>query len=87
MPGAIGRTVGMAATKFVVAMMPRVPAIAGHVDAAAKGEAVVDHDDLLVVRGAEGMGAVEADMDARMQRPARHRAVPVRQAAPRLDRQ
>ena len=60
---------GRAAARLVVAVLARVPAVAGHVDAAAEGEAVVDHDDLLVVRGGRRMGAVEPGVDARVPHP------------------
>jgi hypothetical protein len=54
----------------MVAMLRRVPAVAGHVDTAAEGHAVVDHDDLVMVRGAQCCGAVEPRVDARMGHPA-----------------
>ena len=38
-------------------MQSRIPAVARHVDAAAKGEAIVDHDDLLMVRRARRVSA------------------------------
>ena len=45
-------------------MLACVPAIIRHVDAAAEGEHVVDHDDLLVVRGPGRVGAVEPELEA-----------------------
>ena len=41
-------------------MLTRVPPVARHVDAAAKGEAIVDDDDLLVMGSAGRMGSIEA---------------------------
>lgn len=56
----------------VVAMRTRVPALRGHVDPAAKGEAVVDRHDLLVMRRSGRVMGVELHMDARMPCPLPH---------------
>jgi hypothetical protein len=66
-------------------MLGRVPAVAGHVDAAAEGQAIVDHDDLVMVRGAQRRGAVEPRVDARMGHPA-HQREDRRAAEQRLQR-
>ncbi len=50
-------------------MLARIPALAGHVDAAAKGKLVVDDDDLLVVRGGDGVMAVQLGVDALVRHP------------------
>ena len=45
-------------------MRARVPAMAGQIDAAAERQLIVDHDDLLMVAGADGMTIVEPESDA-----------------------
>jgi hypothetical protein len=50
-------------------MLAGIPAVGRHVDAAAEGERVVDHDDLLVVRCAGGMRAVELELDPLVRHP------------------
>ena len=52
-------------------MLRRIAAAIGHVDAADKGERIVDDDDLLVMRGIEGVRGIELDADARMLLPGR----------------
>ena len=68
MPGAVAATRRPSAARVLVDVIARIPAVGRHVDAAAEGQLVVDHHDLLVVRGTRRMGAVELEMDA----PARH---------------
>ena len=72
-PGCVGAAIGPDAARVAVAMLGRIPAVAGHVDAAAEGQAIVDHDDLVMVRGAQRRGAVESRVDARMGHPAHQR--------------
>ena len=50
-----------------------VPAPAGQIDAAAEGDAIVDHDDLLVMRAADRMRIVVAEVHAMMRLPAQAR--------------
>jgi len=50
---------------------PRVPARRREVEAAREGDRVVHHDDLLVLGGAQGMIAVQAEVEARMAGPHR----------------
>ena len=69
----------------VVDMAARVPAVGGHVDAAAESEPVVDHHDLVVVAGTDRVRAIELEVDLVARRPARepqHR----RPASQQLDR-
>ncbi len=47
----------------------RVPTAEGHVQAPGEGDPVVDPDDLLVLRGAEGVRLVVADVEPRVLRP------------------
>ena len=44
-------------------MLTRIPPVARHVDAATKGEAIVNDDDLLVMGSASRMGSIEAGVD------------------------
>ena len=69
-PRAVGRAVRHGAARVVVEMRGRVPAVAGHVDAAAEGEAIVDHHDLVVVARAGVGGGVEPGVDALVGHPA-----------------
>jgi len=63
--------VGGDAVRVAVAMRRRVPAVAGHVDAAAEGHAVVDHDDLVMMGGTDVRRAVEPCVDPPVRHPAR----------------
>ncbi len=72
-PWAVGRSVRHDAARIVVEVIGRVPAVAGHVDTAAKSQAVVDHHDLVMVSRTGRRGGVEAGVDARMGHPAQHR--------------
>ena len=56
--------------RFLEPVRARVPAMAGQIDAAAERELVVDDDDLLMVRAADGMAIVEAEPDAARHPPA-----------------
>ncbi len=84
-PRLVGTARGTPPPRIVMAMLARVPAVAGHVDPAAKGEAIVDDDDLLVMRPRGRMMPVELGMDARMPHPLHHREQG-RAAEQRLDR-
>src|SRR5690606_19665859 len=55
---------GIAAARIASAVLARVPAAGAQVDPAAEGDPVVDHDQLLVVRAAERVLAVEPELDA-----------------------
>ena len=68
-PRLVGPATAIDATGILVEVDARVPASAGHVDPAAEGEAVVDADDLLVMRCAGRMVAVEFDVDAGLAHP------------------
>jgi hypothetical protein len=46
-----------------------IPAVVCHVDAAAEGERIVDHHDLLVMRGPRRVGAVESELEAASAHP------------------
>lgn len=61
MPRAIELAARFSPTRIDVAMRTRIPAIDGHVDAAADGQRVVDDDDLLMMRRTDRMGAVELE--------------------------
>ena len=63
MPGLRIIAVLQAAQRIVVQMIAVVPAAIRHVDAAAKGQAVVDDDDLLVMAGAKRVAAVKGQVD------------------------
>ena len=84
-PGRIGFAIGQHSARLDIAVMPRVPPLARHVDPAAECEAIVDHDDLLVVRTAGRVETVELGMDPRMLHPPRQRE-DVRAAHERLER-
>ncbi|MCC7547284.1 MAG: hypothetical protein IT532_05930 [Burkholderiales bacterium] len=74
-------------------MRTRVPARAGEIESADEGDALVHHDDLLMLRAAQRMVAVEGDVQAAVAAPAvgiwrrqlahgrvQHREVPVQDA-------
>ena len=69
-PGIVGLAAGADPERLLVAMPGRVPAAAGHVDSAAKGEAIVDHHDLLVMRCARRVHRIELGVDALVPPPA-----------------
>src|SRR3546814_11482648 len=50
-------------------MLPCIPSVGGHVDAPAECNLVVDHDDLLVVARADGMGTIQLEMDVAVPGP------------------
>ena len=50
---------------------PRVPTPVGHVDAAAKCQTVIDHDDLLVMRGAGRVETVQLGVNSAVSHPFR----------------
>jgi hypothetical protein len=54
----------------MVEMGAGVPAVPGHVDAAAHRKAIVDHRDLLVMAASQRMGGIELVANARMAPPA-----------------
>ena len=56
--------------RIVLCVVARVPALHGHVDPAAHGQAVVEDRDLLVVAAPRGMGAVELEVDPAVPHPA-----------------
>ena len=56
-----------AAAGILVAVLRRIPTIARHVDAAAEGNRIVDHNDLVVVRRPARMDAIQLEGDALMQ--------------------
>ena len=73
----------MAAAGIVVAVGAGVPAAGGDIDAAGKGETVVDDHDLLVMRAAERVACVEPEGDLAVHEPAdQHR--PAEEPADRL---
>ena len=59
----IGHAGEIDAARIVEAMRARVPAPGGEIEPAGERERVVDHDDLLVLRGAERQVVVEAETD------------------------
>src|SRR5678816_3203132 len=61
----VGLAIDVAAQRLIEIMGGRVPAPDGDVEPAGKRHAVVDHDQLLVLRGAEWHGVVEAEIHAR----------------------
>ena len=73
MPRPVRRAVRSDAARFLVLVVSRVPSFAGHVDAAAKGHAVVDHHDLLVMRSGDRMMPVEFEVDLAVAHPAQDR--------------
>src|SRR5690606_11390048 len=62
----------------VLEMIARVPAPVGHIDPAAHGQRIVDHDDLLVVAAADRVDVIELQVDPLARQPAKqiehHRA-------------
>jgi hypothetical protein len=93
----IGAAVGPDPARVGVPVLARVPAVGGHVDAAAEGQGVVDDYDLLVVAGAGRMVGVEAEVDPlaphQLQHQERHhlaghrrqqRGVPLQDVDPQL---
>src|SRR5690606_29256344 len=70
MPGLIRLSVRVAAARIVIEMLAAVPSPCRHVDAAAKGDAIVDHDDFLVMRRGKRMGAIQLEGNALVPFPA-----------------
>ena len=70
----VGTILRIAAPRLDRTVLGRVPAPQGEVDAAAVGHRVVDHDDLLVVSGAERQPVVEPNLDSPALSPAEHPA-------------
>ena len=66
----IGRAGEIDAARIVEAMLARVPAPGGQVEPAGERHRVVDHDDLLMLRGAERQVVVEAEADPPRRAPA-----------------
>ena len=60
----IGRAGEIDAARIVEPMLARVPAPGGQIEPARERDRVVDHDDLLVLRGAERKVVVEAEADS-----------------------
>src|SRR5690606_2303158 len=63
-------SVRVAAARIVIEMLAAVPSPCRHVDAAAKGDAIVDHDDFLVMRRGKRMGAIQLEGNALVPFPA-----------------
>ena len=63
MPWVGGRAIFAHPARIMRQMIGRVPTVLGRVDAAAKGQRIVGHDDLLVVTGAKGVMPVQGEMD------------------------
>ncbi len=76
-PGHVFHAARAATARIVFPVFARVPAVGGHVDAAAHRQRIVQHHDFLVVAAPDRMRGVEFEMDAAMRRPAqqvdRHR--------------
>ena len=60
----IGLAVGIDAARIIRLMFRGIPAPAAQIDAAGEGDLVIDHYQLLMMRGAFGMAAVEAKVKA-----------------------
>ena len=69
-PRAVTRAAGALAPVVALAMVARIPAPVGHVDAAAHRQLVVDHDDLLMMAAADRVDAVELEVDPLVRQPA-----------------
>ena len=78
--GVMPRRIGLARwshpARFMIVMGTSVPPRARDVDAAAKCQAIVDRNNLLVVRSAGGMVTVKFCVNARMAHPFQHRRIP-----------
>jgi hypothetical protein len=70
--GNVGPVLRIDAARIRRAVLLRVPAAQREIHAAAERDLVVDHDGLLVVRGAERQMTVEQDVDAARLPPAEH---------------
>ena len=92
MERSVGLTVRRHAVRVVPAMLGRIPARVGQVAPSREGDGVVDHDDLLVMRGSSRQLAVHLEAKARAPGPRQievwqplslqqeyHRVVPVEQ--------
>ena len=53
-------------------MLARVPAVRCHVDAAARRDFVVDHDNFLVMAAAHRMRCIKFELDLLVHRPFRN---------------
>ncbi len=71
--GGVGHAGEIDAARIVEAMRARVPAPGGEIEPARERERVVDHDDLLVLRGAEREVVVEAEADLLRRAPTHRR--------------
>ena len=60
---------GSPSTRLIIRMGTRVPAINGDVDTAAKGDIIIDHDHLLVMRSRRWMMAVQPQVNLRILDP------------------
>src|SRR5690606_1404168 len=69
MPRAIARTARSLAPGVVLEVIARVPAPVGHIDPAAHGQRIVDHDDLLVVAAADRVDVIELQVDPLARQP------------------
>lgn len=69
MPWPIGGTVRVVTAGVLIAMMACVPPIAGHVDTAAKGKTIIDHNDLLMVGSPGRVMAVQLHLYALVRHP------------------
>ena len=70
MPGTIGLAVGAAPVGVVVEMLPRIPSIERHVDTAAIGNGIIDHQHLLMVGASQGVLTIQPNGDLPIPFPA-----------------
>ena len=69
MPGAVKPAARQPAAAISWLMSARVPTCAGDIDAAAEGDRVIDHDDLLMMGGARRMVSVRLKMHPAVEDP------------------
>ena len=63
MPRTIGAAIGADTARLLIGMIARIPSVDRHVDSAAKGDIIIDHHHLLMMRPGRRMMAIKPHMD------------------------